>query len=101
MAEKERLVEFELLGQKFRFYTGASEEELDQILTLVRTFVEKDSTEQAQVFPVAQIAVLACLNMASRCVDLEKKFAVYRQDTSRRVELMSQQITSCFGEKNE
>ena len=34
MPESERLVRFHLLGQDLAFYTGSSEEEVEQILSL-------------------------------------------------------------------
>ncbi len=101
MAERERLVEFQLLGQEFRFCTAASDEELEQVLTLVRTFVEGESAEQRmQDFPFARVAVLACLNMASRYVNLEREFALYRRDTSRRLEQTGRLMSSCLEERN-
>ena len=40
MAEQERLVRLTLLGQDYTFYTGASEEEMEKILDLVKKMFE-------------------------------------------------------------
>ena len=64
MAEKERLVNFTLLGQNYSFYTGASEEEMSKILNLVRQLIEESGgVGQRGTIPVGKTAVMACLNM--------------------------------------
>lgn len=78
MADTERLVRFELLGQEFAFYTAASEEEMDAILTLVREQLEDGSELPRGTVPAGKIAMLACLKMASRYLELEKEFEAYR-----------------------
>lgn len=85
MAENERLVEFELLGQQFKFYTAATEEEMQKILALVRSVVETDSSQSVATLPVGKIAVLACLNIASQYVKLQQEFESYRRDSDDRM----------------
>ena len=61
----ERLVRFELLGQQFAFYTGAPEEEVNEILELVKGLVQENSSAGAGgSIPVSKVAVLASLNLS-------------------------------------
>ncbi len=82
----ERLVRFELIGQQFAFYTAAPEEEVDEIIQMVKDLVmENGGASAAGSIPVGKVAVLASLNIASRYVELKKEFARYRQDTNARL----------------
>lgn len=57
MPDAERLVKFSLLGQDFAFYTGASDEEMEAILDLVRQQVEDSSNESGKTIQVTKVAV--------------------------------------------
>lgn len=88
----ERLVRFELLGQEYSFYTGAPEQEVEEILDLVRELVGgKDSGVQGSI-PVSKLAVLASLNMASRYVELKRDFEQYQADVDERLERLAARI---------
>ncbi|MCP3892423.1 MAG: cell division protein ZapA [Desulfobulbaceae bacterium] len=91
MADTERLVEIELLGQGFKFYTASSDEEMRSILKLVRQLVETDNKSAATI-PVGKVAVLACLNIASRYVKLEQEFEGYRRDSDERLMRLNDEI---------
>ena len=84
MAESDRLVRFELLGQQFSFYTEASEEEMDAILSLVREQFESDRHMPKGNFPANKIAMMACLKMASKYLQLQKEFETYRNNTEKK-----------------
>ena len=72
MEDKERLVNFTLLGQDYSFYTAASEEEMEKILALVRKLTEESGGSlKSGTIPVSKIAVMACLNIASRYIKLQ------------------------------
>jgi len=92
MAENERLVEFELLGQEFKFYTAAPEEEMQRILSLIRTLVDPGSSKSTGTLPVGKVAVLACLNIASRLVKQEDEYEDYRRETEERMAKLSESI---------
>jgi len=94
MAVTERLVQFELLGQEYKFYTAASEEEMNSILSLVRQLVETDSKQPSGTLPVSKIAILACLNIASRFVKLENEFEEYKLDSEKRFAKLNDGIRS-------
>ncbi|MFW2367866.1 MAG: cell division protein ZapA [Desulforhopalus sp.] len=92
MSETERLVQFELLGQEFKFYTAASEEEMQSILSLVRQLVESGSDSVTGTLPVGKIAIMACLNLASKYVKLQQDFDDYRRDSEDRMIGLSEEI---------
>lgn len=92
MSESERLVRFELLGQEYQFYTAASEAEMDKILSLVREQVEGSAGSRRGTLPASKVAVMACLNMASKYVQLKQEFDNYRSDNETRVAQLSEEI---------
>jgi cell division protein ZapA len=93
MSDKERLVKFELLGQEYKFYTASSEEELRSIYALVRQLVEATGSSQTTgSMLVSRVAVLACLNIASRYVKLQQEFDEYRWDSEQRIIRLSEEI---------
>ena len=94
MSETERLVRFELLGQEYKFYTATSEEEMRSILSLVRQLVETSSPQTTGTLPVGKVAILACLNIASRHVKLKHDFEGYKRDTEERIVRLNEEIRS-------
>ncbi len=96
MPDSERLVKFNLLGQEFAFYTGASEEEMEAILELVRQQVEDSSNESGKTIPVTKVAVMACLNLASRYVRLKQEFDNYRLGSEARLGVLCEKIEHHF-----
>jgi cell division protein ZapA (FtsZ GTPase activity inhibitor) len=92
MSNMERLVEFELLGQEYKFYTAASEEELKSILSLVRQLVESGSSQATGTLQTGRVAIMACLNVASQYVKLKQEFDDYRWDTEQRMIRLCEEI---------
>jgi len=85
MVEQERQVRIELLGQEYRFFTAASDEELEAILSLVRGLVETDATPHRGTLVSVRVVTLACLNIASQYVRLKSEFDRFRLENSRRL----------------
>ncbi|MGB3209571.1 MAG: cell division protein ZapA [Desulforhopalus sp.] len=94
MSEAERLVRFELLGQEYKFYTASSEEELRSIFSLVRQLVEIDAPQTTGTLPVGKMAIMACLNIASRYVKLMQEFEGYKRDSEERIVRLNEEIRS-------
>lgn len=90
----ERLVRFQLLGQEYSFYTGAPENEVADILDLVKELVEENMSGSAGTIPVGKVAVLVSLNIASKYIELKSKFDTYRVDTEQRIASLTSQIDS-------
>ncbi|PIE64516.1 MAG: cell division protein ZapA [Desulfobacterales bacterium] len=98
MADEEQLVTFRLLGQNFAFYTGASEEEMDAILGLVRQQVEDSDGGDSGTLPVSKIAVMACLNLASRYVRLKKEYDLFKTDVEQQAQVLNRKIERHLGD---
>lgn len=92
MAESERLVRFELLGQEYQFYTAASEEEMERILALVRQQVEGYADSRRGTLAAGKVAVMACLNMAMQYFQLQQEFERYKADSETRAAQLSEEI---------
>lgn len=92
MSESERLVRFELLGQEYQFYTAASEEEMGDILSLVREEVEGNAGARRGTIPASKVAIMACLNVASKYVLLKQEFEHYKRDRETRTAQLSEEI---------
>ena len=94
MSESERLVEFSLLGQNFAFYTGASEEEMEHILALIREQIESmgGGDKPGGAIPVSKIAVMACLNLASNYLKLKQEHSRYKQETAAKIGELSERL---------
>lgn len=94
MSESERLVKFELLGQEYQFYTAAGEVEMENILSLVREQVEGHAGSRKGTLPAGKVAVMACLNMASKYVQLKQEFDKYKMENETRAAQLSEEIRS-------
>jgi cell division protein ZapA len=94
MSESERLVKFTLLGQNFAFYTGASEEEMEKILALVREQIESigGGDKPGGTIPVSKIAVMACLNLASNYLKLKQEHSQYKEETALKLGELSDRL---------
>lgn len=76
----ERLVKFEVLGQEYPLYTDAPEEDVSEILKLVKTQLEEVSRGGgARGLPANKAAILTSLNVAGQYVRLKREFGEYRQ----------------------
>ena len=90
----ERLVKFELLGQEYPLYTDASEEEIEEILNLVKMQIENQSKSFKGVLPANKVAVLTSLNMAGKYVSLKRDFEQHKKEMTERVERLTSVIKS-------
>ncbi len=100
MSDKERLVRFTILGQEYAFYTGASEEEMAKILNLVTKLVQEGSGGPKGTIPASKVAILACLNIASRYIKLKQDFETYKAENETRASNLVDKIdATLFTEK--
>ena len=88
----ERLVKFEVLGQEFPLYTDAPEEDVQEILQLVKTQLEEVSQGGSRGLPANKAAILTSLNMASQYVRLKREFSEYRQQVESGLDRLSCRI---------
>ena len=88
----ERLVKFEVLGQEYPLYTNAPEEDIEEILHLVKMQIENSSKSSKSILPVNKVAVLTSLNMAGKYVRLKRDFEQYKQQMSEFVDKLAAAI---------
>ena len=88
----ERLVKFEVLGQEYPLYTDAPEEDIEEILNLVRMQIESQSKSSKSVLPANKVAVLTSLNMAGKYIRMKRDFERYKQEMTERVERLTSVI---------
>ncbi len=86
----ERLVKFEILGQDFSFHTDAPEEDIQEILDLIKSQVEMHS-KTSSLIP-AKLAVLVSLNVAGKYVKLKKEFEDHKQKVNQNIDSLVVQI---------
>jgi len=92
MTESERLVRFKLLGQEYAFYTGASEDELDAVFSMVRALVEENIHGPQGSLADQQGCGPGCLNIASRHVRLQQEHENYQIETEERLKRLNELI---------
>ena len=92
----QRLVKFEVLGQEYPLYTDAPEEDVQEILHMVKSQLEVTEGASPHVLPANKVAILTSLNIASQYVKLKREFGVYRQQIEEKVNLLSEKIEKNF-----
>jgi cell division protein ZapA (FtsZ GTPase activity inhibitor) len=97
----ERLVKFEVLGQEYPLYTDAPEEDVEEILNLVKSQIEDQSKTTRNTLPANKIAVLTSLNMAGKYVRLKRDFEKYKNETDQAVSRLTEKIANSLAAPNE
>ncbi|MBU0728172.1 MAG: cell division protein ZapA [Proteobacteria bacterium] len=87
----ERLVKFEVLGQEYPLYTDAPEEDVDEILQLVKSQLEDKSHASARL-PSHKLAILISLNMAGKYVKLKRDFENFRREVDEDIDRLTKKI---------
>lgn len=90
----ERLVKFEVLGHEYPLYTDAPEEDIEEILHLVKMQIENHSKSSKSLLPANKVAVLTSLNMAGKYVRLKRDFEEYKKQMSELVDRLTSVIES-------
>ncbi len=89
----QRLVKFEVLGQEYPLYTDAPEEDVKEILELVKKQLETYS-QSASTLPSNKLAILASLNMAGKYIKLKRDFENYKSKINSSLEDITVKIDS-------
>jgi len=90
----ERLVQLELFGQDFSFYTDASEADVEQIVSMVRAELGADESGRRAPLPSNKMLVLGCLKIAARCVQVEKDFETFRVQQDESIDKLIGKVSS-------
>jgi len=88
----ERLVKFEVLGQEYPLYTDVPEEDIEEILHLVKVQIENHSKSTKSLLPANKVAVLTSLNMAGKYVRMKRDFEQYKEQMSVLVDRLTSVI---------
>ena len=70
---QDRLVRFILFGQEFTFYSDASEEDVDAVITMLRQELEGDIPHRRSSVPSSKMLVLGCLRIAARYIQAQRE----------------------------
>lgn len=89
----ERLVKFEVLGQEYPLYTDAPEEDVREILNLVRNQLEAYS-QSSSTLPPNKLAILTSLNMAGKYIRLKRDFEQYKRQINSSLEALTEKVDS-------
>jgi len=82
---EERLVNFSLFGQEFTFYSDAPEDDVEEVVGLLRSELEGSDGEYVSTVPSSKLLVLGCLRIAARYVKVEREFNAYRNSQGRSI----------------
>ncbi len=96
----ERLVQFTFLGQKYKIYTGIGEEEMEDILHFLKQTEAELLPAGRGSLPAGKAGVMACLNIASQYVRLQREHDQYRTEMKQRINLLNRRISSDLFEEN-
>jgi len=97
----ERLVKLEVLGQEYPLYTDAPEEDIEEILHLVKMQIERNSKSTKSALPANKVAVLTSLNMAGKYVRMKRDFEQYKRKMSELVERLTSVIENSLTEEKQ
>ena len=90
------MVKFKVLGQEYPLYTDAPEEDVQEILFMVRSQLEDIGQESSNFLPASKLAILTSLNIASKYVKLKREHDEYRQRVEETLTLLSERIEKTF-----
>ncbi|MFZ5799698.1 MAG: cell division protein ZapA [Desulfobulbus sp.] len=90
----ERQVDFKLFGQEFSFYTDAPPEEVEQVVSLVRSELEESGHGFRTSMPSSKMLVLVCLKIAARYVQLDREFEQYRVQQGESIGKLISKVSS-------
>lgn len=88
----ERRVNFEVFGREYYFLTNAAEEDVQEIMHMVKSQVEENFSTAKHIVPLNKPTVLLILNMAEQYVRLKREFKQYKQQVDSRVDRLVEKI---------
>ncbi len=91
--QRERRVSVTFFGQEYTLITTAPQDEVEEILRLVRNQFAKLTDPSSRVVS-EKVAILTCLNMAGDYVRLKKELERCRQQQRERIEKLTKRIES-------
>jgi cell division protein ZapA len=96
----ERRVRFDLFGQEFSFYTDASEDEVEQVIGMVRAELDDQCRGKCTSLLSNKMLVLCCLKIAARYVQLEKEHNRFRDRQDESIDKLISKVSSGIDSEN-
>ena len=93
---EERLVSFNLFGQKYSFYSDAPEDEVQGAIAMLRDEFEGSDLAARSTVPSSTMLVLGCLRLAASHVKLDKEFSSFRTKQEVSIEKIIDKVSSCM-----
>jgi hypothetical protein len=90
----ERRVDFKLFGQEFSFYTDAPPEEVEQVISLVRSELDECGHGFHASMPSSKMLVLICLKIAARYVQLNREYEQFRTRQGESIDKLISKVSS-------
>ncbi|HFQ91014.1 MAG TPA: cell division protein ZapA [Desulfobulbus sp.] len=91
---EERLVRFTMFGQEFTFYSDAPDDEVEEVIALLRAELEDAELDTVSTIPSSKMLVLGCLRIAARYVQLNKEFKAFRRSQGRSIDELIDKMAS-------
>ena len=90
----ERRVDFKLFGQEFSFFTDAPPEDVEQVISLVRSELDESGHGFRTSMPSSKMLVLICLKIAARYVHLNREYEQFRTRQGESIDKLISKVSS-------
>ena len=90
---EDRLVSFALFGQEFTFYSDAPENEVEEVVEILRSELEGSEGKYVSTVPSSKMLVLGCLRIAARYVRVNREFDTYRDRQGQSIDDLIDKIS--------
>ena len=90
----ERQVDFKLFGQEFSFFTDAPPEDVEQVISLVRSELDECGHGFRTSMPSSKMLVLICLKIAARYVQLNREYEQFRTQQGESIDKLISKVSS-------
>lgn len=90
----ERKVRFVLFGQEFSFYTDSSQEEVEQVINVVRAELNELNNGASRSLLSTKMMVLCCLKIAARYVQLNKEYNRFKNRQDESIDKLISKVSS-------
>jgi len=93
--QRERLIKFKMYGHEFTLHTAAPEDEVEEILQLVRGQFDKIAPTASSTRTISdKLAILTCLNMAGEMVKLKRELESLKKASDENIVALTKRIES-------
>jgi len=90
----ERRVDFKLFGQDFSFFTEAPPEDVEEVISLVRSELDESGHGFRTSMPSSKMLVLICLKIAARYVQLNREYEQFRTRQEESIDKLISKVSS-------